>query len=455
MGGLFRCFTRCVRCGNFARMTLRLPPRLLPGAFALLGACAGAPQSARSAPAAPCCGEQAVEVAGRFRVAAIDDRRFTQDELWAALAPALRSPALRTTQVGRSVQGRPLRAVTFGTGPVTVLLWSQMHGDESTATMSLADLIAWFGDTKPDATRDAIASALRVVMVPMLNPDGAELFQRQNAIGVDVNRDARRLVTPEARALKALRDSIQPAFGFNLHDQNARTLAGRGGQQVAIALLAPAADRERSWGAGRTRARHVAAVIAESLQPYLRGRVAKYDDTFEPRAFGDLMQQWGTSTVLIESGAMPDDPRKQRLRTMNVVAIMSALHAIAAGWYDETAFAAYDDLPMNARSALDVVVRGGTIVLPGADPIRADVALNYDDPVAQRGSRLRDVGDLETVVALDTVVADGLYLHPSSEALTVHGAARWLRIDSPVVFTLRRSADPASEVVGTVGARDP
>lgn len=432
-------------------MTLRRSPRLLAAALTLLAACS-TPQPTRSAPAPSCCGEQGLRIAERFRVAAITERRFTQQALWDAIAPALRSPRLRTTVVGQSVQGRPIRAVTFGTGPVTVLLWSQMHGDEATATMSLADLMAWFADPAVDPTRDAIASALTVVMVPMLNPDGAELFQRENAVGIDVNRDARRLATPEARALKALRDSIRPAFGFNLHDQNARTLAGRDGQQVAIALLAPAADRERSWGAGRTRARHLAAVIAESLQPYLAGRIAKYDDTFEPRAFGDLMQQWGTSTVLIESGALPDDPQKQRLRALNVVALVSALHALATERYAGTAFAAYDDLPMNARAALDVVVRGGTIVVPGAAPIRADVALNYDDAVARRGSRLRDAGDLEAVVALDTVGAEGLFLHPSPDAVTQEGDRRWLRIGAPVVFTLRRSADPASEEVGRVGA---
>jgi hypothetical protein len=42
------------------------------------------------------------------------------------------------------------------------------------------------------------------------------------------------------------------------------------------------------------------------------------------------MQQWGTSTVLIESGALPDDPQKQRLRALNVAAILGALDR--AGW---------------------------------------------------------------------------------------------------------------------------
>jgi len=203
-------------------------------------------QMAAPAPHVPapdaCCLQQGLTIASQHRVAAIAERRFTQQQLWSAIEPSLRSSALRVTDVGRSIQNRPIRAVTFGSGPTKVLLWSQMHGDESTATMALADILSFFADPARDPLRERLARALTVVMVPMLNPDGAELFQRENAAGIDINRDARRLSSPEARALKALRDSLRPEFGFNLHDQNARTLTGARGRQVAIAVLAPASD---------------------------------------------------------------------------------------------------------------------------------------------------------------------------------------------------------------------
>src|SRR5690606_22368771 len=95
-----------------------------------------------------------------------------------------------------------------------------------------------------------------------------------------------------------------------------RTRAGRNGLQVAIALLAPALDESRSDDEVRSRPRVVASGIARTLAADIPGRVGGYDDTFNPRAFGDLIQQWGTSTVLIESGALPDDPEKQRLRAI-------------------------------------------------------------------------------------------------------------------------------------------
>ena len=414
-----------------------------------VAACAPASAPARGSYQEPrCCIVEGSAIAASHRVAAIDSRKFTHAELWSAL-DKLQSPALSVAEIGRSLQGRPIRAVTFGDGPVTVLLWSQMHGDESTATMALADILAWMASTNTDhaGLKQRLASRLRIVMVPMLNPDGSEVFQRENAVGIDINRDARNLATPEARALKSLRDSIRPQFGFNLHDQNARTLTGNNGNQVAIALLAPAADQARSYGPARSTARLVASVITSVLQKEIPGRLARYNDAHEPRAFGDLMQQWGTSTVLIESGAMPDDPEKQKLRRLNVVAILSALDAMATESYAAANPDTYENIPMNSRSAVDVLIRGGSIVVPGFSPVRADIALNYEEAVAKKDPRVRDVGDLVALIALDTVDASGLFIHPAEAMLTLKGSAKWVRFDTTAVFAIRKTADNNSELV--------
>lgn len=426
--------------------------------FVLLAAiaCAPAGTGVRSGFVEPrCCSAEGHAVSDRHRVASIGSRRFNHAEFWSALEPSLRSGSLSVSEVGRSVHGRPIRTVEFGRGPVTVLLWSQMHGDESTATMSLADIIAWFASQSPaeGQLRERLASQLRIVMIPMLNPDGAELFQRENAIGIDVNRDARNLVTPEARTLKAVRDSIRPQFGFNLHDQNARITAGNSGSQVAIALLAPAADEQRSYGPTRSTARLVASVIASVLQKEIPGRLARYSDAFEPRAFGDLMQQWGTSTVLIESGAMPDDPDKQKLRALNVVAILSALDAMATGSWRNTDPAAYESVPTNSRSAVDVLVRGGSLVLPGGQPVRADLAMNYEEPVARQQPRVRDVGDLAALISIDTIDVSGLFLHPQPSMLTRRQNAIWIRFDTTAALAVRRGPSATSELVRMIGER--
>jgi len=400
-----------------------------------------------------CCLDAGRRIAERFKVSAISSRRFTHTELWAALDPVLQPGMLRVTEFGKSLQGRPLRALTAGNGPTTVLLWSQMHGDESTATMSLADMMAWFNarTRERDPLRELLTERLTIVMVPMLNPDGAELFQRENAMGIDVNRDARRLSTPEARSLKALRDSIQPSFGFNLHDQNARTLGGPNGRQVGIALLAPAADAERTYGPVRSTARLVAARMREVLEREIPGRIARYDDAFNPRAFGDLIQQWGTSTVLIESGALPNDPEKQRLRTVNVIAMLTALESIASGGYRAANPSAYESLPENAGAAVDVVITGARLVLPGAAPMPVDISMNYEDALRKGRMRVREVGDLAGVAALDTINADGLFLHPAMNMLTEQRGQRWLRLNALVQLAIRRGAEANSALVREVG----
>jgi hypothetical protein len=426
---------------------------LLGATAVLLAACAGSGTSVNRTYEPSCCSAEGHAVATQHRVAGITNRRFTHAELWKSLEDDLQSDALTVATVGRSMLGRPIRAVSFGRGPTTVLLWSQMHGNESTATMALADLIAWFASDTPAqaALRERLESRLRIVMIPMLNPDGSELFQRENAVGIDINRDARSLATPEARTLKSLRDSIKPAFGFNLHDQNARTLTGSNGNQVAIALLAPAADEERSYGPVRATARQVASVIAAVLRKEIPGRLARYNDTHEPRAFGDLMQQWGTSTVLIESGAMPDDPEKQKLRTLNVVAILSALDAMATRSWENADIAAYEGIPTNSRSAVDLLLKGGSLVLPGLPPTRADVAINYEESVAKLDARVTDVGDLVRVIALDTLDVSGLFLHPSPAMLTTRDGGSWIRFDTTAVISVRRGAAPGSEEVRVIG----
>ena len=377
----------------------------------------------------------------RYRVEGLDDRRFTHGQYWRALGPALESDRIGLSRLGESLEGRAINAVTLGSGPVTVLLWSQMHGDESTASMSLADLVNWFASAPAaDTLRQTLADRLTITMIPMLNPDGAERFVRENRVGIDINRDARRAATPEGRILRGIRDSIKADFGFNLHDQGTRT-AGEDGPVVAIALLAPAADEERSWGPVRQSARQVAAVIAATLEPDLGQRMARYDDEFTPRAFGDNMQLWGTSTVLIESGLLAGDPQKQELRQLNVVALLSALHAIATGEYRDHSTAAYDELPMNLSLSNDLLLLGGELILGGGEPIRADVAIRYEDAVARTGPRYGEIGDLADVAAVDTLDVTGMFLHAEP------GTDGAIRAGEAAVLTVRRDREADSEEV--------
>ncbi|MDQ8164446.1 MAG: M14 family zinc carboxypeptidase [Gemmatimonadota bacterium] len=384
-------------------------------------------------------------IAEKHKVAAITTRRFTQAQLWRAIQPSLTSPKFAVKEVGKSMQGRPLRTITFGRGPVKVFMWSQMHGNEATATMALADMFAFLASSEPSALRDRIESDLTVTFLPMLNPDGAEIFQRENAAGIDINRDVRRLSTPEGRTLKAVRDAIVPDFGFNLHDQNARTRVGNG-LPAAIALLPPAADEPKTYNEVRTRARLVAAWLADDFNNVVRGRIAKYDDTFNARAFGDAMQAWGASTVLIESGALPNDPQKMLLRTYNAAAMLGVLEAIAMKTYERANPNSYESLPFNRGGAYDMLIVGGTVVTP-AGVTKEDVAINFDDSVARTSGRLAEMGDLEGVIALDTLDLSGKFLHVAPANGLTRAGKYWLPLGTPAVFTVRESEKATSKVL--------
>jgi hypothetical protein len=385
----------------------------------------------------------------RVRVGAIETRRFTHRQYWSALEPIVdRSPHLQRDVVGRSAEGRVLQAVRYGTGPTTVLLWSQMHGDESTASMSLLDLFNHLSiSPDDDPTARQIRERLTVIVLPLLNPDGAERFQRRNAQGIDINRDARMLATPEGQTLRALQERYRPRFGFNLHDQNPRIRVGSTPRVAAISLLAPPFDEARSYNPVREDARRLAGLLRGTAEALVPGHVARYDDSFNPRAFGDLMQSWGTSTVLIEAGGWAGDPEKQYLRAVNFAMLINALEAVAADALTPADAAAYEDLPENGPLANDLLVRGGTIVAPGIPPLRADISANYDDSLRRDRAAISDIGDLAEVVAIETLDVSGLFLHFTENVMRNTPAGPILAAGVPLTFVARRSADPASEAV--------
>jgi hypothetical protein len=172
--------------------------------------------------------------------------------------------------------------------------------------------------------------------------------------------------------------------------------------------------------------------------------VSKYDDAFNPRAFGDLMATWGTSTILIESGAMPNDPDKQALRRLNMAAIVHALDVIATKAYERSDPNDYEKLQYNTSGAYDLLVRGGRLVIPGLTPIVADVAINFEDAVARSGGRVREVGDLTGVVAVDTLDATGAFVHARPEALTTNGPRGYFTVGARAALDIRAGEDTSS-----------
>lgn len=334
---------------------------------------------------------------------------------------------VRVVERGTSAEGRPIRVLAAGTGPEKVLLWSQMHGDEPTATCALVDIFGYLVTTREEPATKELLSRLTLLVLPMLNPDGTVRNDRRNAQGIDVNRDAVELQSPEGRFLKALRDAHAPAAGFNLHNQGALVTAGPRGPQAALAVLAvPGAGSEED-GPVLRRKKGLAATMARAAEPLAPGRVARYEMEYTERAFGDSMSRWGTPTVLLETGGWHGPNEAERLVRLNFVVLLAALHALARG-EAEAAAPLYDTLPYNARGRLvDLVLRHATVHGGrGLPPFHADVAFVRPRPFAGEGRRLEaatvtGVGDLDHLRGLEDVDATGLLLAPAPAG----GAGGW------------------------------
>lgn len=295
--------------------------------------------------------------------------------------------------VGHSFEKRPIHLFTVGTGEQTIFAWTQMHGDEATATAAVFDLLAELLFSQPD-----LLNLYTIHIMPMLNPDGAELQTRQTAQGIDMNRDALSLQTPEGRLLMRLAKELKPDVAFNLHDQSPYYQSGTTGNPSTIAFLAPAFDHEKTIDAPRKRAMQLIAAMNGELQQHIPNCVARYDDTHSPRSFGDNIAGLGISTILIESGAAIDDPNRQLARRMNVKAILTALNILNNEL--NTSIDDYFAIPENVSDGLASLL----IHNLHFDGYRADVAIKQTGRYSDQ-FYVDFVGDKGVLAGLNTLDA--------------------------------------------------
>ncbi|WP_432711991.1 M14 family zinc carboxypeptidase [Pedobacter sp.] len=376
----------------------------------------------------------------RYKEAALSSRMFKHSDIMPLLQKHIASGVFHSTVVGKSVQGKTLNLLTIGKGKTKVLLWSQMHGDESTATMALMDIFNFLSASdENDAFRKMLTDNLEINFLPMLNPDGAEAWKRRNGLDIDINRDARLLNTPEARVLTHVADSIKPSFGFNLHDQSTLYAAGATKNQATISFLAPAYNYVKDMNEVRQNATKLIVLMNRTLQKYAPEKVAKYNDAFDPRCFGDTFQGKGISTILIESGGYPNDPEKQYIRKLNFYVILSSLHAIAQKAYESEDLKAYMAIPDNNRSLYDLVIRNAEVT-KGNSRFRAHVGINRSQiadltnrSMSYRGY-IEELGDMEKSYGYEEADASALISVPGK--IKVMKKADWEQLSLAEELTL-------------------
>jgi hypothetical protein len=354
-----------------------------------------------------------------YKLRAIENKRFSHSNFMNALRQFENSKVINISTAGYSVEGREIKLIKIGSGKTNVMAWSQMHGNESTATMALLDFFNFIETDVNDEfakLRKEILNELTLFIIPMLNPDGAELFCRENGIGIDLNRDALQLQSPESKILKKIQEEVRPTFAFNLHDQGNRYSVGNSNKSAAIAFLAPAYNHEKNINSIRKNAMKLISQLTVYLEKFIDGHIAKYNDDFEPRAFGDNFVKWGSSLVLIESGGIKNNYEKSFIRKLNFIALISGFELIATEGFKNNRIDKYQNIPENQQRLYDLLLRNVTIEKNG-EKYLVDIGVNHNE-VGTFDNRdfyfvgsTEEIGDLSTFCGFKEVDCSGMTIN--------------------------------------------
>ena len=269
--------------------------------------------------------------------------------------------------IGKSVLDQPIYKYQIGTGKTKILLWSQMHGNESTTTKGLFDFLNVLHSNSELAHK--WLNSFTFCCIPMLNPDGAKLYTRENSNKVDLNRDSQNLSQPESRVLRATFESFKPDFCFNLHDQ--RTIFGVSdtGKPATVSFLAPAYNEAREINESRLKAIHLISGINDVLQQYIPGQIGRFDDTFNLNCIGDTFQYMGVPTVLFEAGHFPNDYLREETRKYIFIALISSFQVISENDIVGNEFDKYMIIPQNKVVFYDFIYKNIKINYDGIEII--------------------------------------------------------------------------------------
>ncbi|MBR9855091.1 MAG: DUF2817 domain-containing protein [Algicola sp.] len=343
----------------------------------------------------------------QYKEDSIQGRYINLDDLQFCFSK-LSVPLIR---IGSSVNQSHLYAFQLGKGPIKVLLWSQMHGNESTTTKAVWDMVNFLQSNDPLA--HIILKECSLMVVPMLNPDGANVYTRENINCVDLNRDAKDLSQPESVALRKLFESFQPDYCFNLHDQRTLFSAGNTDKPATVSFLSPSSNKEREITTAREIAMKLIAGMNAMLQKHIPCQVGRYDDGFNDNCVGDTFQMLGVPTVLFESGHYPDDYDREVTRKYIFLSMLEALKTISNQEIDKFNVGDYFSIPGNRKLFFDVIIENATLLNPTISP---------DDRV---GIRYKEVLKDNTVIFEPQIaeigILKGFYGHRTIECIDTKG----------------------------------
>jgi len=324
------------------------------------------------------------------------------DEKWLNYDGLLRYFSTKNTekeQIGTSFLGNPIYKLSFGTGEKRILIWSQMHGNESSGTRAMFDVINFFEQNSETAQN--ILSQLTIDFIPMLNPDGANVNTRRNAIGIDINRDFLAKESTEIHILLKQVEKGNYSTLFNLHDQRTIFNVGTTEEPATLSFLAPSYNLEEDVNDVREKTMGIIQAINIDLQKVIPGKVGRYTSEFYPMSTGDNFTKMGYPCVLFEAGHYPNDYQRNETRKYNALAIISGLFSVAT--QKEFVFDKYLSIPQNGQRFLDVILHNVQIK-NGDKTSHVDLGIYFEDIYndklnkVEQIAKIIEIGDLRKFV---------------------------------------------------------
>jgi hypothetical protein len=298
--------------------------------------------------------------------------------------------------IGESVLKKPIYKYTVGNGKIKVLLWSQMHGNESTTTKALFDFINVLKEESQ--LSKSLLENYTFCMIPMLNPDGAFWYTRENANTVDLNRDSQNLSQPESRLLRQVFDEFKPNYCYNLHDQRTIFGAGDTGNVATVSFLSPSYNVSLDVNDIRLKAMNVIVGMNETLQRYIPNQVGRFDDGFNINCIGDTFQSLKVPTILIEAGHFKNDYYREETRKYILIALVSGFKYILENGVVDNRMDDYLEIPQNKKVFYDFIYRNVKINYDGNEKITnfaAQFTEVLDENQIQFDAKIVEIGALK------------------------------------------------------------
>lgn len=334
--------------------------------------------------------------------------------------------------IGKSVLGEPIYSYEIGTGETRIYLWSQMHGNESTTTKALFDFINVLNNGSEFTEK--LLKNFTFYSIPILNPDGARLYTRENANKVDLNRDSQNLTQPESKVLREVFETFKPHYCFNLHDQRTIFGAGSTGKPATVSFLAPSYNEEREINENRLKAINVIAGINDVLQKYIPGQVGRFDDSFNINCIGDTFQFLGVPTILFEAGHFPNDYEREITRKFIFFSLISSFELICENVLVDNRINDYLNISQNKVVFYDFMYKNIKINYDGIEIITNFVAQYKEELIENKihfNAYIIEVGELENYF--------GHYEYDGKEAIYSDDLSNFPKLNQKADFYLNKN----------------